>query len=115
MNVAASEPTIALCNTHSTPYVIVINGVQRVNDRQALDTADVLKMLKQPVAKTRIMHRMPHRVATDIGKTGAELDGGADSAVSAEVDALWREVAGFVGLKLKELPEKMVARARGSL
>jgi chromosome partitioning protein len=101
MNIAASEPTIALCYTHKTDYLIVINGVQRANDRQAADTAAVLKELKQPIAETRIFHRAPYRVATDVGKSGPELDGGADSMVVKEIDALWHEVAARLHLTLK--------------
>jgi cellulose biosynthesis protein BcsQ len=92
LNIAASEPTIAACMAHGTEYMIVVNEALRFNDRQASDTLEALKGLHQPVYDKFILQRISHRTASDVGKSGPELDNGKDAAAVSEIDALFNEV-----------------------
>ena len=92
-NIHACQETISACKEFGTPYMLVLNEVQRRNDRQAVETHNILVALGEPLCPTWVMHRIAYRIATDDGLTGPELRGAnKDKEAVAEIDALYTEL-----------------------
>lgn len=95
-DIGSTEYTVALCLQQRKPYLLVLNevhprGPQRI-DKRADEAARVLIAAGQPVAESRVSHRVSYCDAMSVGKTAAELDRGRDKAAAAEIDGLYREV-----------------------
>ena len=92
-NMHACQETISACKEYGTPYMLVLNEVQRRNDRQAVESHNILVALEEPLCATWVMHRVAYRLATDRGLSAAELRGpDRDKDAIAEIDALYTEV-----------------------
>ena len=95
-DIGSTEYTVALCLQQRKPYLLVLNevhprGPQRI-DKRADEAARVLIAAGQPVAESRVSHRVSYCDAMSVGKTAAELDRGRDKAAAAVIDGLYREV-----------------------
>jgi chromosome partitioning protein len=95
-DIGSAEFAVALCMRLRKPYLLVLNevmprGPNRI-DKRADEAASALISAGQPLAKTRLSHRVSYSDAMNVGKTAAELDRGRDKTASAEIDALFREV-----------------------
>jgi hypothetical protein len=61
-------------------------------ERVAEKARELLLNAEVPIAKAEVVHRISHVQAMTVGKSAAEVNSGKDSAASAEIDALWKEV-----------------------
>jgi len=91
LDIAATEGAIALAREAGTAHLAVLNDFSK-REKTVDATREALRLLKIPVAKTEIAHRVAHNRCMTAGKTAAEIDTSRNKDAAAEIEALWKEV-----------------------
>lgn len=102
-DLASTSDTVALVRKSGKPMLAAINDAVR-SDKAMEAARELLVDAKVPLAETVVFHRVSHMRAFSVGKSAAETR--KDAAAAEEVDALWREIAAVLRLKLRGRGQK---------
>jgi chromosome partitioning protein len=91
VDLLATQDAVSLARDAQASFMCVFNDVGS-RERIAEKARELLLNAEVPIAKTEVVHRISHIQAMTVGKSAAEVNSGKDSAASAEIDALWKEV-----------------------
>jgi chromosome partitioning protein len=90
VDLTATQDTIAIARDAETPFLVVINDAVK-SDEKLLDGARAfLRKFSVPAADTTMFHRTSHIRGMTVGKSAAEVTGGATAA--KDIEELWKEV-----------------------
>jgi chromosome partitioning protein len=91
VDLLATQDAASLARDAQAAFMCVFNDVGS-RERVAEKARELLLNAEVPIAKSEVVHRISHVQAMTVGKSAAEVNSGKDSAASAEIDALWKEV-----------------------
>ena len=91
VDLLATQDAVSLARDAHATFMCVFNDVGS-SERVAEKARELLLNAEVPIAKAEVVHRISHVQAMTVGKSAAEVNSGKDSAASAEIDALWKEV-----------------------